>query len=53
MAHDLLAAAIDDRDLAVEDRDEGIRRVADLEERVADVRGALFAGLAQQLELGA
>jgi hypothetical protein len=53
VADDLAAGRIDDRDLALVDRDEGIGDVADLEELLADRRGPLLAELGKRGELGA
>ena len=43
MAHDLVARVVEDRRLALEDRDERVALVADLEEDVADLGGPLLA----------
>ena len=51
MADDLLAGSVGDRDLTLDDRDERIARVADLEQRLADLRGSLLAVLREQREL--
>ena len=47
VAHDLVAGGVQDRHLALDDRDERIALVADPEEHVADGRGALLAVLAR------
>src|SRR5207245_10151306 len=47
VADDLVARAVADRDLTFEDRDEGIRLVADLVERLADLGGSLLAALGE------
>ena len=51
MADDLVAGGIEDRDLALEDRDERIARVADPEEHVADLGRALLAELGEERQL--
>ena len=50
-ADDLVARRVEDRDLALQDCDEGIARVADPEERVADARRALLTHFAEPLQL--
>ena len=44
-------AASSHRDLALEDRDERIARVADLEQRLADLGGPLLAVFSEHREL--
>ena len=51
MAHDLVPAAVEDRHLALENRDERVGPVADAIQHVADVRGALLAELGKRIEL--
>src|SRR6185312_15339266 len=51
-ADDLVAGAVEDRDLPLEDRDERIRRVADPEQRVAAARGPLLAHVGERRQLG-
>ena len=51
MAHDLVAVGIEDGRLAVDDRDERIRAVADAVQHVSDLGGALLAVRAQRLQL--
>ena len=43
----LVAGGVEDRDLALEDRDERIALIADAIQHVADLRGALLAVLAR------
>ena len=45
VADDLVAGSVEDRDLALEDRDERVVAIADAIEHVADVRCALLAEL--------
>ena len=52
MADDLVAGRVEDRRLALADRDERIGLVADLEEDVADLCGALLAVFGEHVELG-
>ena len=51
VADDLAAGGVEDRDLALEDRDEGIGRVADFEELLADLGGPLLAERGEGREL--
>ena len=51
VADDLVACRVDDRDLALENRDERVGAVADAIEHVADARGALFAQRAEPRQL--
>ena len=51
MADDLVARGVQDRRLALEDRDERIASVADPEQHVTDLGGALLAVLGERLEL--
>ncbi len=53
VADDLAAGGVGDRDLALEDRDERVARVADLEELLADLGGPLLAVLGEGRELRA
>ena len=54
MADDLVAGRIEDRHLALDDRDEGVALVADAEQHVTNARGSLLSDLAErrQLRLG-
>ena len=52
VADDLPPGGIGDRDLALVDRDEGIGRVADFEELLADLGGPLLAERGEGGELG-
>jgi hypothetical protein len=51
MADDLVARRVEDRHLALADRDERVGLVADLEENVADGRRFLLPVLGQHVEL--
>jgi hypothetical protein len=51
VADDLVAPLVEDRRLALEDRDEGVRPIADAIQDVADLGRALLAVRPQQLEL--
>ena len=51
VADDLAAGGVQDRDLALEDRDERVAAVADPEEHVADRRRALLAERGERREL--
>ena len=51
MADDLVAGRVEDRDLALEDRDERIPLVADAIQHVADVGRPLLAELGQRCKL--
>jgi hypothetical protein len=51
MANDLVAGAVEDRDLALEDRDERVGRIADAIENVAGLRRALLADPGESCEL--
>ena len=53
MADDLVPGRVEDRRLALEDRDEGVGLVADLEQLLADRGGPLLAVLGQHCQLGA
>ena len=50
-ADDLVARRVEDRDLTLQDCDEGIVRVADPEERLADARRPLLTHFAEPLQL--
>ena len=52
VADDLAPGGVDDRDLALDDRDEGVAAVADLVQPLADLGAALLAVLGEGLELG-
>ena len=47
MPDDLVPGRIDDRDLAVEDRDERVRPIADLIQQLTDGRSALLTDLGE------
>ena len=51
VADDLLAGRVDDRDLALEDRDERVPLIADAVEHVADIGRVLLTELSQGREL--
>ena len=51
MADDLLAGRVDDRDLALDDRDERVALIADAVEHVADIGRVLVTELSQGREL--
>ena len=51
VADDLVAGRVEDRDLALEDRDERVARVADAVEHVSDPCGALLAELGERRQL--
>src|SRR5205814_7268927 len=51
MAHDLVPLGIEDGRLALDDRDERIRAVADAVQHVSDLGSALLAVCAQRLQL--
>ena len=51
VADDLVAGRVEDRDLALEDRDERIVRIADAEQHVADPRSPLLADRGERREL--
>src|SRR5205807_4285903 len=51
VAHDLVAARVEDRHLTLEYRDERITLVADTKQGLAHVRRELLAELAQRLQL--
>jgi hypothetical protein len=51
VACDLAARGVEDRGLALDDRDQRIAPVANAEQNVADSRGALLAVLAKRREL--
>ena len=53
VADDLAAGGVDHRDLALDDRDERVGRVADLEQLLADLGGPLLAVLGERRELRA
>ena len=53
VADDLVPGGVEDRRLALDDRDERVGRVADLEEHLADLRGPLLAVRGQRLDLRA
>ena len=48
---DLVPRRVDDRDLALQDRDERVHAVADAIEHVSDARGSLFAQAAEPRQL--
>src|SRR5262249_11889311 len=52
VADDLVAGAVEDRELALEDRDERVARVAGFEQLRAGRRGSLLAVVAQRPQLG-
>ena len=51
VADDLVAGGVEDRRLALEDRDERVALVADLEQHLADRGGALLAVARERREL--
>ena len=51
VADDLVAGGVEDRHLALDDRDERVALIADAKQHVADVRRALLAELGQRFQL--
>jgi hypothetical protein len=49
---DLVACGVENRHFALEDRDQGVARVADAVQHVADLRGSLLAVLGECRQLG-